>query len=304
MAYKSFKKYSKKYSKKYKKYTPFKKSYFKKRYLKKKFVEKKYQDIALITTQVQAGETGKNGSVDGSNGVNWQSQQWSNYYFFNKNAGNWSLMTNNLIKSPGQGVGILDRIGNVITVNYVKGRITFTAAKQCTPSTEGVNQHGEALAATSDNTVAYQHLRTTIRYCIVLDKQMYNQESSSLGALWYNEVFKQSSTDEDGAIGGVHSDLRLDHLGRYKVIIDKTINIDADDPQRTVEFFVSGSDLQNGGRVRYSSPVETSCTANQSLHIIWAAFTSEQTAGINTGGSEGLTSPTVVVNSRMCFIDP
>ena len=145
-------------------------------------------------------------------------------------------------------------------------------------------QGGEALgrAATANK---MDYLRTTYRFVIVKDLQV----NSTDGVVRWHTVF-----DTTNSQAGVHSELNVDNMGRFIVLEDKTFTLDANNPQKTYPFMISGSSI---GSVRYNGPNDTALT-DKGLYVIWAAFVMGY-----TGTAPGVLVPSPVGNSRLCFTD-
>ena len=100
--------------------------------------------------------------------------------------------------------------------------------------------------------------------------------------------------DTNNSVGGVHSELNVDNMGRFIVLEDKVFTLDADTPQKTIPFLISGSSV---GSVRYNGPAESALT-DKGLYIIWAAFVMGYTGTLNE-----IEVPPPVGHSRLCFTD-
>ena len=194
-----------------------------------------------------------------------------------------------LFKGLPQGTNATSRIGNVVNVKYVKGNITLTANTVANASTGYENaQFGEGVVEDTAGALT-QYLRTTYRVVILRDLQV---NSAATGVTW-GEVF----SNLDGT-SGVHSEMNVANMGRFNVLVDKLVHLDADDPQKTMPFI-----FRNMGRVRYNGPQADgaqSALTDTGLYIVWACVT----AGV-TGPTEAakMTCGGVNVNSRMCFTD-
>lgn len=194
-----------------------------------------------------------------------------------------------LFKGLPQGTNATSRVGNVVNVKYVKGNITLTANTTLNASTGYENaQFGEGMVEDTAG-VLIQYLRTTYRLVILRDLQV---NSAATGVTW-GEVF----SNLDGT-SGVHSELNVANMGRFNVLVDKLVNLDADNPQKTMPFI-----FRNLGRVRYNGPQADgaqSALTDTGLYIVWACVS----AGI-TGATQAakMTCGGVNVNSRMCFTD-
>ena len=97
---------------------------------------------------------------------------------------------------------------------------------------------------------------------------------------------------------GVHSELNVGTMGRFKILSDKLIELDADDPQKTVKFI-----FRNLGNVRYSVPEATAgspASTDTGVYVIWASSTNAIKGSAAGGTTQG---PMCLVNSRLCFTD-
>lgn len=82
--------------------------------------------------------------------------------------------------------------------------------------------YGEAVVDDVANTLI-QYLRTTYRVCIVRDLQV----NSTATQVNWGDVF----SNLDGT-AGVHSELNIANMGRFRILMDKLVHLDADDPQK------------------------------------------------------------------------
>lgn len=194
-----------------------------------------------------------------------------------------------LFKGLPQGTNATSRVGNVIRVKYLKGNITFTAATMKNSAASAANsQYGEALLQDASNELV-QFLRTTVRCVIVRDLQV----NSTSEQIEWGTVFSNLS-----GTSGVHSELNVGTMGRFKILSDKLIELDADDPQKTVKFI-----FRNLGNVRYSGPEATAgspASTDTGVYVIWASSTH---AIKGTAAGSVTQGPMCLVNSRLCFTD-
>ena len=134
-----------------------------------------------------------------------------------------------------------------------------------------------------------QYLRTTFRVVIVRDLQV----NSAASEVTWNDVFSNLN-----GTSGVHSELNVANMGRFSVLMDKLVYLDADNPQKTMPFI-----FRNLGRVRYNGPQADgaqSALTDSGLYIVWACLS----AGVSgTTAAGNMSSKGVNVNSRMCFTD-
>lgn len=255
-------------------------------------VEKKYMDKALCAINLRAVVTGiANPSTYG--GFSWATYQW-NPYDFDTPPGTTAIVTNNLIRGLDQGSTATTRVGNKVTCKYIKGAITLTGAKIVGPSVGSTNgdMNGEALATASNATSLYQFLRTTFRVVIVKDLQVNSADTQ----IEWNDVF-ETGVSAVGETGGVHSELKIANMGRFRILSDKMVSTEASRPQITLPFTIPGSSV---GQIRYNGPTGTSLT-DQGIYVIMAAYTNGATVGASA--TDGLVTPALTMHSRLCFTD-
>lgn len=254
----------------------------------KRDTEKKYFDKAIWSHggTLLASITG----ASSTKSAGFASSSWR----YTTNPGGVAVVSTNtyvqdLFKGLPQGTNATSRIGNAVNVRYVKGNITLTANTVSNATTGNENQqNGEGVVDDIAN-VLVQYLRTTYRIVIVRD----NQVNSAATEVVWGEVF----SNLDGT-SGVHSELNVANMGRFSVLTDKLVSLDADTPQKTMPFI-----FRNLGRVRYNGPQADgaqSALTDSGLYIVWACVS----AGI-TGptSAASMTCGGVNVNSRMCFTD-
>lgn len=240
--------------------------------------EKKYHDMTWASNGLK-DETGFIGAADKDSGYMWRSTQWYKYGF-NTSGATTSVQTNNMMSGVPNGAGVRERIGNKVTCVYLKGSLTFTAA-----CVDGImtpnNQHGEQAMPTTAN-----YIRTTYRYAIIKDTQVNSPE---IDVEW-EDVFENGMKTG----GGVHAELKLDNMGRFIVLKEGLVQVDATDPQKTIKFFIGGNRI---GNVRYSGPL--SGYTDKSVRMVWAAFS----MGVGNVQGTNIWTTSIVGNSRFCFRD-
>lgn len=165
----------------------------------------------------------------------------------------------------------------------LKGAFTFTAAVLNASQTKV--QQGEQFAwdAANGNQV---YLRTTYRMLLVKDLQVNSADAQ----VTWGQVMDTSNFQ-----AGVHSELNVDNMGRFIILEDKMFTVDAQNPQKTVQFMVNGSKT---GPVRYNGPGSNALT-DKGLYVIWAAFT----MGVGNISTSDITIASPVGHSRVCFSD-
>lgn len=240
--------------------------------------EKKYHDMTWASNGLKT-DTGFLSSADKDTGYMWRSTNWYNYSFQDSGMTPKSIF-NNMMSGVPIGPGVRERIGNKVTCVYLKGSLTFTAA--CVDHIRSPNnQHGEQALPTQAN-----YLRTTYRYAIIKDTQVNSPERD----VEWQDVFENGQS-----IGaGVHAELKVDNMGRFIVLKEGLVQLDANDPQKTIKFFVGGNRI---GNVRYASPIQG--YTDKSVRMVWAAFV------MGAGNVEGtnIWTSAIVGNSRFCFRD-
>ena len=219
---------------------------------------------------------------------------WTPYDFQSPTASGTST-TNDLLKGVAQGTTTNTRIGNKIRGRYIKGAMTLGSAKLAGPSSGATNgdMNGEALSTAANATTIWQFMRTTWRVVIVKDLQVNSVDAQIL----WDDVF-ESANGSVGETGGVHAELKVANMGRFKVLSDKYYKTDAVCPQETVPFMISGKDI---GNIRYNGPSAAALT-DKGIYIIWAAYVSGNSAQ-PFGNTEGLVAPTFTMHSRLAFTD-
>ena len=195
-------------------------------------------------------------------------------------------LRSDMLKGVPQGVGIGERIGNMIKVRYVKGSISLTA-NRITNSTVGSEnaQNGES-AVNANGGDLLQFVRTTYRVAVVRDLQV---NSTDPGVAWSQVFYGLAELP-------TQMELNVATMGRFQVLMDKTVTLDADDPQKVVNFM-----FRNVGKVRYNGPEGSSPALTDSgLYLVWACHT---TGVLDVAtANQTFTSP-LLLQSRLCFTD-
>lgn len=249
-------------------------SYRKKLGIEKKYFDKTYQSDTNETM------TGQNTPSLINNGVTYISNTWGNYSFGGQ-VSSAAVTTNDMMKGLATGTSARTRIGNKVQVNYVKGAFTFTAGAV---DTAVLTNNGESTMAIP-SVPSSGYLRTTIRFVIVKDLQVNSTDTQ----VTWQQVF-----DTTNSQAGVHSELNVDNMGRFIILEDKIFNLDADTPQKTCPFHITGSKI---GSIRYNGSANNALT-DKGLYVVWAAFVMGYANG---PGPILMASP--VGHSRLCFTD-
>nr|WCR62220.1 MAG: replication associated protein [ssDNA virus sp.] len=266
-------------------------------------VEKKYVDRGLIGI-VDEQRTGPFSTTVHQSGWMWMSKSTNAYDFSSPSGSGGGTLSNNLLRGVDQGTTATSRIGNVIRGRSLKGAITLNSAKIIGPSSgaTSADMNGEAVATNANATHIWQYLRTTWRVVIVKDLQV---NSSDLSIQW-SDVFETNNTVNAtmGEFGGIHSELKIANMGRFRIISDTLHKTDAKEPQKTFKYAVSASTL---GNIRYNGPTNNALT-DKGIYVIYAAYTGEApiTSTYNVPEaqwSDGIVVPTLTMHSRLCFTD-
>jgi len=246
-------------------------------------VEKKYFDKTYISNslEVLTGES-QGAGREVSNGVTYISNKWGDYSFGTQ--AQQIIQSNDMLKGVATGTTARTRIGNKMKCDYVKGAFTFTAAVvKGTLNDQGGESYVDGFP--SNPPTPENYLRTTYRFVIVKDLQVNSTDTE----VTWPQVF-----DTTGQQAGVHSELNVDNMGRFIVMEDKTFTVDADSPQKTCSFMISGSRI---GSIRYNGPGASALT-DKGLYVVWSAFV------MGYGGkTDDIKLPSPVGHSRLCFND-
>jgi len=196
-----------------------------------------------------------------------------------------------LLKGVLQNTTAQGRIGNKINVHLMNLKITMTACYLLNATTLFENaQNGEAVID-SVATELRQYLRTTYRIVVIKDTQVNSADKKIL----YGDVFENDATT---GLAGVHSELRVANMGRFKILHDQLVELRADNPQKTLAL-----DFKNIGEVRYNGPQTDPASpalTDKGIYVVWASWVQ---------GTTTITAPyipqqdNVNVSRRLCFTD-
>lgn len=241
--------------------------------------EKKYFDKTYQCDGYETLSGAANNSLN--NGVTYVSNAWQTYTFGARTTA--VTTSNDMFKGLATGTDARTRIGNKIKPRYIKGAFTFTAA--VTYANQTKVQSGEQYVhdAVNQNLV---YMRTTYRMLLVKDLQVNSADA---------QVTWSQVMDTTNFQAGVHSELNVDNMGRFIILEDKMFTVDAQNPQKTVQFMVNGSKT---GPVRYNGPAVNALT-DKGLYVVWAAFT----MGVGNTSVDNINIASPVGHSRVCFSD-
>nr|WCR62245.1 MAG: capsid protein [ssDNA virus sp.] len=184
----------------------------------------------------------------------------------------------NLLTGIKCGTLMNERVGNLIDVKWMKIRCTFNAAAAFIGEEENNknDMNGEKILT---GTQPYSDgvnsmVRTTVRMIVVQDTQV----NSSDAYVWWNHVMEGWDSSQDGnytsGMGSVHSEPRMAMMGRFKILSDRTLELDATKPQKTVTVM-----LRNIGKVRYAAPGPESYVS-KGIWVIYSAMVGGNSAFI------------------------
>lgn len=253
--------------------------------------EKKYRDMAMACAGWAATNTGLDTVVNRTNGYQWRSSNWAKYDYNGASTG--ATTNNDLLKYVESGTTVSSRIGNKINVKYIKGVITMNGAKVSIPNASTIKgQNGESTVTDASEANSWQYLRTTWRIAIVKDLQVNN-----IGVgVGFDDVFEASQGTSLGDTAGVHSELKVANMGRFRILSDKIVETSAIDPQLSMKYMISGSKI---GSIRYNSDNVNALT-NNGIYIVVAAYINGTLLG---EAANGLVVPNINYNTRLCFTD-
>jgi len=265
-------------------------------------VEKKYRDRAMTIAGWSSDTTGYGAAATaaGSGGYSWHSQGWAKYEYAGVSGSTLAPCSNDLLKYVGNGANVDERVGNKIRGNYLKGAITVTAARLTGPSTGATNgdQSGESTATAANATLVQQYLRTTWRIVIVKDLQV-NSVDPWIGwaAVFQNSSVSTGGLAPIGEMGGIHSELNIANMGRFNVLSDRLVEVDAKCPQKTIRHLIGSKSI---GDIRYNMGGYSALT-DSGIYVIAAAFVDGTSVGL--GAADGLSDPQLNMHNRFCFTD-
>jgi len=131
---------------------------------------------------------------------------------------------NNLVSFVAGGSTTATRVGNKINAKWLDLGVTLEAAKS------PVNQQGEQVNVEGSVGVAQYYMKTIYRLVIVKDMQANNPTNT---VSWGN-VFGAGTSGIDGTFFGATDKLDIPNMGRFRIIKDITVTLDADEPMKNV----------------------------------------------------------------------
>ena len=237
--------------------------------------EKKYYDkTARITTTWAAKEVLSH--VVGGAGVVFGVKHTAGLLWYD-------TMTNLIGGVPG-GSSAYQRIGNKINVKYLQVGMTLQAARSAMPM--GGEQENNETAGLEGEVDEY--MKTNFRIVLVKDLQANNNSNN----ISWDQVFGNSAGGDDNVAMASNDMLEISNMGRFIIVKDMRITLDAKEPLRSVNFIQRGI-----GEVRYSTNSGTSLT-NVGYHLL----VGQDTIGTAVSATRVKPSP-VLANTRLCFTE-
>jgi len=190
----------------------------------------------------------------------------------------------NLLSGVGGGSDATSRIGNKINVKYLQVGITLQAAKSAMPM-GGEQENDETPGAPGG---VDEYMKTNFRIVLVKDLQANNNSNN----ISWDQVFGNAAAGNDNHALASNDMLEISNMGRFIIMKDMRMTLDAKEPLRSVNFIQRGI-----GEVRYSSNSSTSLT-NVGYHLLVGQDT------IGTAVSVTRMKPSsLVANMRLCFTE-
>lgn len=240
----------------------------------------------------------------------------------------------NCLTNVQTGTTISSRIGNSIEGKWIRVKGVLSAAKIIAGANgdpEVLNQLLAVPDPTNGETGMLRYMRTSVKLYLVRDRSM-----NEYGYVRYTDVFEppggSRGPNDPGAGVPFLWNKKMETGSRYEILKEMTIELDADDPQRSFEMSASlgGKSIRYNGAAGYRfQPGIVSNPADGEIRDSAGNLVQGRVAGVNLQGSKeeqsmtngiyllgcacvnqetifaakGVTSPTLVVNSRMIFED-
>lgn len=151
---------------------------------------------------------------------------------------------NNLVSLVGGGSSAVGRIGNKIDAKWLDLGVTLEAAKS------PVDQGGEQVNVEGAVVKASYYMKTVYRLVLVKDTQANNPTN----VVTWGDVFGAGLMSNEGTYFGASDKLNIGNMGRFRIIKDIKVTLDADDPLKNVKMGCSP------GVIRFNSPNAWSLT--------------------------------------------
>jgi len=188
----------------------------------------------------------------------------------------------NLLWGVGTDAAVSGRIGNKINGKYLQVGLTLQAA--VTP----VEMGGESANTEVVTDPTMKYMKTNFRIVLVKDMQANN----STNVIAWEEVFGYGGAGVDTNSLASTDFLEIGNMGRFIIMKDMRITLDADDPLKSINFIQKGI-----GEIRFNSSA-TSALTNVGYHLLVGQDT------IGTAESSARMQPAPVMgNMRLCFTE-
>ena len=196
----------------------------------------------------------------------------------------WSGGVTNLMSGVEGGSDATSRIGNKINVKYLQVGMTLQAARSAMPM-GGEQENNETVGPEG---APVEYMKTNFRIVLVKDLQANNNSNN----ISWDQVFGNAAAGTDNHAMASNDMLEISNMGRFIIMKDMRMTLDAKDPLRSVNFIQRGI-----GEVRYSSNSSTALT-NVGYHLL----VGQDTFGTAVSATRLKPSP-VVANTRLCFTE-
>ena len=240
--------------------------------------EKKYADESMVSVTwlpevISYMAVPGNGAAPLVQGVKFMSQM--------RHSTRDDAVGNNLVSLVRAASSVTGRIGNKIDAKWLDLGVTLEAAKS------PVDQGGEQWNVEGAVVKGTYYMKTAYRLVLVKDTQA-NNPTNSVG---WDDVFGNAAVGIDGTYFGTADKLDIANMGRFRVIKDIRVTLDADDPLKNVKMGCSP------GAIRYNGSNYGALT-DKGFYLVIAQDV------IGTASSIGSVIPGIVrCGCRLAFTD-
>ena len=140
---------------------------------------------------------------------------------------NGGSVVTNLLTGVASGSDVTSRIGNKINVKYLQVGMTLQAATG--PLDNGGEQEN---SETTNAGIPTQYMKTNFRIVLVKDLQANNNSNN----ITWDQVFGNAATGVDVVAMASNDMLEIANMGRFIIMKDMRMTLDAKDPLRSVNF--------------------------------------------------------------------
>ena len=187
----------------------------------------------------------------------------------------------NLVSIMSNGSTAITRTGNKINAKWLDLGVTLEAAKS------PVDQGGEQVNVEGAVVKASYYMKTVYRLVLVKDTQANNPTN----VVTWGDVFGSGLMSNEGTYFGASDKLNIGNMGRFRIIKDIKVTLDADDPLKNVKMGCSP------GMIRYNSGGYNALT-DKGFHLVIAQDV------LGTANTIGSVIPGIVrLGCRLTFTD-